>query len=162
MSLHRPPSGLDVWNSPERAYVAVTMRLADRSSDLLVRHVRILRDCVASAQKRWVFDIEAAVVLPGELHLLCDFPDVQFGVSGAVRMISRSFARHAPAPVGPENIWCSDSEVVEIPDDSVGLRIDMIENEPVRAGLVKMAADWPYSSAQKGVAQAGRIGLEIV
>ena len=79
------------------AYVAITLRLADANDDLLVRQVRLMRDCVALAQQRWGFTIDAAAVLPGEMQLLCLFPDADFGTVGAIKLICSAFDRHLPS-----------------------------------------------------------------
>lgn len=144
---------------PVPAHVAITLSLADASSDLLVRHVRLLRDCVALSQQRWGFGIDAAVVLPNTMHLLCGFSDAEFGVGGAVRLIKSAFARHVPG-ASPE-IWADDTEVLEIPTAVVSLRRSFMENAPVRAGLVKRAEDWPYSSAHRMDVLAGPMGAEV-
>lgn len=144
------------------SHVSVTMPLADRSDDLLVRHVRLLRDCVALSQARWGFGIEAAVVLPSELQLLCSFPDPEFGVRGAIRLISSAFVRHLPGPARTsEKIWSDEIEVVEITPAVVGMRTSFIEEAPVRAGLVQRVEDWPYSSANNTSPQASEMGVAV-
>lgn len=144
---------------PHTAHVAMTLRLADPTSDMLVRHVRLLRDCVALSQQRWDFGIDAAVVLPNEMHLLCCFADAEFGVGGAVRLIRSAFARHLPA--APNDLWAPETELLEITTPVVPMRRSFIENAPVRAGLVKRAEDWPYSSAHSAAALAGPMGAEV-
>lgn len=144
---------------PVPAHVAITLSLADGSSDLLVRHVRLLRDCVALSQQRWGFGIDAAVVLPNKMHLLCGFSDAEFGVGGAVRLIKSAFARHVPS--GSVDIWGDDAEMLEIPAAVVPVRRTFMENAPVRAGLVKQAEDWPYSSAHRTKVLAGPMGVEV-
>ncbi|MBT8410845.1 MAG: hypothetical protein KJP02_03475 [Octadecabacter sp.] len=144
---------------PRPAYAAITLRLTDPSSDLLVHHVRLLRDCVALAQQRWDFGIEAAVVLPNELQLLGSFPDDQFGVGGAIRLIQSAFVRHLPESV--DNIWEGEAEVLELLQPVVALRRTFMELAPVRAGLVRSAQDWPYSSAHRNVVQGTARGVAV-
>ncbi len=144
---------------PVPAHVAITLSLADPSSDDLVRHVRLLRDCVALSQRRWGFGIDAAVVLPNTMHLLCGFSDAEFGVGGAVRLIKATFARHVPG--GSMGIWGDDAEMLEIAPPVVPLRRTFMENAPVRAGLVRQAEDWPYSSAHRSDVLAGPMGAEV-
>jgi putative transposase len=52
-------------------HVAITLRVESGQSELLVRHISLLRDCVALSKRRWDFVIQAAAVLPAEMHLLC-------------------------------------------------------------------------------------------
>lgn len=149
--------------APIPAHVAVTLRLADASDDLLVRHVRLLRDCVALAQQRWGFGIEAAVVLPSEVQLLCSFSDADFGVRGAIRLITTAFVRHLPGEGtrSHDEVWAGASELIEITPPVVALRRTFIEAAPVRLGLVKQAQDWPFSSAHTGTAQASDMGVAV-
>ncbi|MCW1950409.1 MAG: hypothetical protein KIH44_003460 [Octadecabacter sp.] len=141
------------------ACVAITLRLADSDDDLLVRQVRLLRDCVALAQQRWGFTIDAAAVLPNEMHLLCLFPDADFGTGGAIKLICTAFYRHLPSRGA--SVWSQDKEVLEISDAVAPLRRVFVEAAPVRAGLVKAAGDWPYSSAHVGTAQGGEMGVAV-
>lgn len=147
----------------ETSHVSVTLRLADGSDDLLIRHVRLLRDCVALAQARWGFGVEAAVVLPTEVQLLCSFSDGQFGVRGAIRLITAAFARHVPGEMSGQStdIWSDTTEITEVGTGGVAMRRRFIEQAPVRAGLAKRAEDWPYSSANKGMAQASDMGVAV-
>jgi putative transposase len=133
--------------------------LADARDDLLVRQVRLLRDCVALAQQRWRFTIDAAVVLPSEMQLLCLFPDADFGTGGAIRLICSAFERHVPNCEA--NIWSAEADVIEISDAVTPLRRAFIEAAPVRAGLVRVAGDWPYSSAHIRTAQGGEMGVAV-
>jgi putative transposase len=139
------------------------MRLASASDDLLIRHVRFLRDCVGLSQQRWGFGIEAAVVLPSEVQLLCSFPDPEFGVRGALRLITTAFARQVPGVLQGDHdaIWSDNTEIIEITHSVVALRSRFIENAPVRAGLVKCPEDWPYSSANKKTSQASDMGVAV-
>ena len=45
-----------------------TVTLADRSSDLLVRHIDRLRQVYTSVQERYPFETIAICVLPDHLH----------------------------------------------------------------------------------------------
>src|SRR6266849_2435691 len=51
-----------------------TVTLADRSSDLLVRHVDRLRRVYASIQERYPFETIAICVLPDHLHVIWSLP----------------------------------------------------------------------------------------
>ena len=159
MTFHTPLPSPALNPTFKPAYVAITLRLADASDDLLVRQVRLLRDCVALAQQRWGFTIDAAAVLPSEMQLLCLFPDADFGTEGAVKLICSAFERHLPSrDVG---VWSNEAELVEISDAVASLRRVFIEAAPVRAGLVKTAGDWPYSSAHKATTQGSEMGVAV-
>ena len=159
MSIHTPLPRSAPVPLPVCAHVAITLRLEDASSDVFVRHVRLLRNCVALAQQRWGFEIDAAVVLPSEVQLLCAFEDAEFGVGGAVKLIRTAFERHTPDSV--QVCWAEDGEVLEISAPVAELRKAFIEEAPVRAGLVSSAADWPYSSAHAQSVQSTRMGVAV-
>lgn len=159
MTYHAPLSRPSGFHAARPAYVAMTLRLSDPASDLLVRHVHLLRDCVALAQKRWGFTIEAAVVLPGELQLLAGFRDDTFAPGGVIRLIRSTFIRHLPLEMA--QAWEGDAEIVEIAPSVIVLRRTFMEQAPVRAGLVRAAQDWPYSSAQRGNGQIAPLGVTV-
>ena len=51
-----------------------TVNLRDRRSDLLTRHVDVLRDAVRVTRNRHPFEIDAWVVLPDHMHCLWTLP----------------------------------------------------------------------------------------
>ncbi len=61
-----------------------TANLLDRRSDLLVRHVNVLREAVRRARLRAPFRIDAWVVLPDHMHCLWTLPegDADFPAAG--------------------------------------------------------------------------------
>jgi putative transposase len=52
-----------------------TVTLADRSSDLLVRHIDRLRQVYTSVQERYPFETIAICVLPDHLHAVWSLPE---------------------------------------------------------------------------------------
>ena len=72
---------------------------------------------------------------------------------------SRRFSRHLPA--APKDLWADSPKASEIANSVVHLRRTYIENAPVRAGLVKTAADWPFSSIHKARAQSQGFGVDV-
>ena len=52
-----------------------TVTLADRSSDILVRHIDRLRRIYASVQKQHPFETVAICVLPDHLHAVWSLPE---------------------------------------------------------------------------------------
>lgn len=124
------------------AYFAVTLRLADASSDLLIRRIPVLRDCVALARLHTGIEIDTATVLPAEMHLLCRMmPGEEPGA--ALRLIRDSFARHA---ADGRPAWDTEHPVSRVHGPAIEARRRFILAAPIRAGLVRDAADWPYSS----------------
>lgn len=131
---------------PRLTHVAVTLRLADPASDLLIRHIALLRDCVALAQHRYPFAIGAACVLPAELQMLCHLPAGE-DMSPRLRLIRSAFARHA-TDAGTRDIW-DDADISDVPHSALDSRSRFVTQAPVRAGLVSRAEDWAYSSLHR-------------
>jgi putative transposase len=80
-----------------RAYIEggvffFTVTLADRSSDVLVRHIDRFRRIYMSVQERYPFQTIAICVLPDHLHAVWSLPSRAFRLSG-----HRSAARKARA-----------------------------------------------------------------
>jgi putative transposase len=127
-----------------------TVRLQDQASDLLTVQCKLLRDTVRLCRKQTPFRIDAAVILPAELHMIWTLPAGDADVSGRWRMIKSTFSRHLPVSGDMTNgagIWargCKHHPIREAAD--FALHMHLIATAPVRAGLVRRATDWPYAS----------------
>jgi len=51
-----------------------TLALADRSGDLLTRHIDLLRAATAQTKQQLPFTIDAVVILPEHLHCIWTLP----------------------------------------------------------------------------------------
>src|SRR5712675_1446244 len=70
-----------------------TVTLADRSSDLLVRHIGRLRRMYMSAQQRNPFETIAICVLPDHLHAVWALPPEDADFSSRWSLIKSGFSR---------------------------------------------------------------------
>ena len=70
-----------------------TVTLADRSSDVLVRHVDRLRRIYASVQKRHPFETIAICVLPDHLHVIWSLPEGDADFPLRWNLIKAGFSR---------------------------------------------------------------------
>ena len=52
----------------------LTVNLAERSSDLLIENIDVLRYAFKTVKQRHPFRIDAIVILPDHLHMLCTMP----------------------------------------------------------------------------------------
>ncbi len=159
MSYHSPTAPTCVL-APNLYDVPVALRCfaADVDSNALVHNVHLLRDCVAVAGRRWDFEIEAAVVLPAELHLLAVFRTGEFGIRQAAALIQSVFDRHVE---GEWSGWDGAARLTPVDPSATRLRRAFIEAAPVRRGLVDDPADWPYSSAHRSQAQVTTLGAAV-
>ncbi|WP_296420389.1 hypothetical protein [Pseudooctadecabacter sp.] len=152
------PQPRPVVDAPRPVPVAMKFTLRDTTSDLLLREVRLLRDCVASARTRWDFDVEAAVVLPAQMQLLAVFNTGEFGMRQAMALIQTTFRTHLDLPRG---LWEGAAHLTRLEWEAMPLRRAFIEAAPVRMGLVQDPGDWPYSSAQRSVPQGRALGVLV-
>ena len=154
-----------------------TLTLKDRRSDLLVRHVALLREALGRVRQRNPFDLLAAVVMPDHLHLLMQLPEGDSNYSARLRDFKALFVkslRAAGEPIGLDarggaGIWQSRFWEHAIRDArDLAAHIDYIHFNPVKHGLVQRVIDWPYSSFHRFVGQgllpvdwAGGEGVDI-
>jgi putative transposase len=140
-----------------------TVNLLDRRSDLLVRHIEVLREAVRRAHLRTPFRIDAWVVLPDHMHCIWTLPEGDTDFPGRWRAIktafSKSLAKVEPrSPVmsrrGERGIWQRRYWEHTISDDrDFPVHIDYTHVNPVKHGLVVHPADWPHSSFRRCVAR---------
>src|SRR5690606_12162345 len=73
-----------------------TVNLLDRRSDLLVRHIGLLRETVRATRSRHPFHIDAWVVLPDHMHCVWTLPDGDADFALRWKVIKFAFARRIP------------------------------------------------------------------
>lgn len=140
----------------------LTVTLRDRSSRLLVAHVELLRTAFRDTAAQYPFRIDAVVVLPEHLHLLCTLPEDDADFSTRIRVIKRNFTRGLIAcgvslsrdQRGEYRLWQRRFWEHTIRDDADFARhVDYIHYNPVKHGLVEAVRDWPHSSFHRYVRQ---------
>jgi putative transposase len=140
-----------------------TVALADRSGDLLVRHIDCLRRAYMFVQGRHPFKTVAICILPDHLHAIWSLPpgDVNFPLrwslikSGFSRGIPASLSR-APSKIAKreKGIWQRRYWEHAIRDtNDLTRHIDYIHFNPVKHGYVSQARDWPHTSLHRYVAR---------
>ena len=138
-----------------------TVTLADRSSDLLLRHIDRLRRIYASVQQRYPFETVAICVLPDHLHAICSLPpgDANFSLrwnvikSGFTRGLAGEAQRSSSKIARRERgIWQRRYWEHAIRDDvDLARHVDYIHFNPVKHGHVSRVCDWPHSSFHRYV-----------
>src|SRR5262245_6499249 len=78
-----------------------TVTLADRSIDLLVRHIDRLRRMYASVQERHPFETIAVCVLPDHLHAIWSLPEGDTDFARRWSLIKSGFSRGLDVEVKP-------------------------------------------------------------
>ncbi|MFN6925405.1 MAG: REP-associated tyrosine transposase [Tabrizicola sp.] len=75
------------------ASVYLTVTLAERGSDLLVREIEALRHAVRVTRLRRPFQIDAWVVLPDHMHCVWTLPEGDADYSGRMGQIKATFSK---------------------------------------------------------------------
>lgn len=145
------------------ATVFLTVCLAERGSDLLVRRIGDLRASVREALHAQPFRIDAWVVLPDHMHCVWTLPDGDADLGGRVGRIKAAFSREMPqvplrashARRRERGIWQRRFWEHRVRDEAeFGNSLRYCWENPVRHGLVRDAGDWPYSSWHRDVGAA--------
>jgi REP element-mobilizing transposase RayT len=79
-------------SSDRSGWFFFTVTLADRSGDLLVRHVERLRSVYAAARKRDPFETIAICVLPDHMHVIWALPPNDADFSRRWSLIKHGFS----------------------------------------------------------------------
>jgi putative transposase len=133
-----------------------TVALADRSSDILIRHIDRLRRIYGSVQEHQPFETVAICILPDHLHAIWSLPagDADFALRWS--LIKSAFSRGLPDTglLSPSNVSRREKGIWQrrywehaIRNDAdLERHVDYIHFKPVRHGYVSRVCDWPYSS----------------
>ena len=146
-----------VYTAPALTLAACSLTLRDPLSNLLVKEVALLRDCIAISQTQWQFEIKAAAILPSELQMLAVFDASEFGVKQALAIIQSTFEMHASGC--ERSIWDGSATVQVMDWSAMSLRSTFIESAPVRARLVKYPSEWRFSTAFRADRAADTINV---
>ena len=73
-----------------------TVNLRNRRSDLLVRHIELLRETVRATRERHPFHIDAWVFLPEHMHCVWTLPDGDADFALRWKVVKFAFARRLP------------------------------------------------------------------
>ena len=140
-----------------------TVALADRSSDLLVRHIDRLRGVYTSVRERYPFETIAICVLPDHLHAIWSLPQGDTNFPLRWNLIKSGFSRGLPADAQrssskiarrEKGIWQRRYREHTIRDDAgLARHVDYIHFNPVKHGHVSRTCDWPHSSFRRYVAR---------
>jgi REP element-mobilizing transposase RayT len=139
--------------SPGHAFAAADSALARDQQRLWLRKPQIARlisesICAGEAERQF-YELEAWVVMPNHVHLLI-LPRV--ALARITHWLKGWTARHANAILGRagEPFWQHESFDHRVRCEREFCRIAAyIEENPVAAGLVKAAEEWPWSSATR-------------
>jgi putative transposase len=111
------------------------------------RYVAWLGECAA----RYSIDIWAYCLMRNHVHFVC-VPKAEGGLALAFNTLHMRYAQYFHNKKGVTgHLWRGRFLSCMLDDRSVFEEVRFIENNPVRAGLVERAEDYPWSSARHHV-----------
>ena len=135
--------------------------LLERKSDLLTRHIDILRDAIRQTKRSRPFHIDAWVVMPDHMHCIWTLPEGGVNYSSRWKAIKIRFAKEIPKTEyrsevrvrkGERGIWQRRFWEHTIRDErDYEAHMDYVHINPVKHGHVEKAQDWPYSTFHRYV-----------
>jgi putative transposase len=137
-----------------------TVVLADRSSNLLVKHVDRLRKVYRTVKDRRPFDTVAICILPDHIHAVWALPEADTDFATRWSLIKSGFSRGLDAQPRSDSkilkrekgIWQRRYWEHAIRNDADFERhVDYIHFNPVKHGYVTHVVDWPHSSFHRYV-----------
>jgi len=137
-----------------------TVVLADRAARTLVEHIDALRGAFRCVRRQRPFRVEAVVVLPDHLHAVWRLPEGDADYPRRWQAIKANFShtlrRRAVAVArngrGDARLWQPRYWEHTIRDEvDLQHHVDYVHYNPVKHGLVRRVADWPYSSFHRFV-----------
>jgi putative transposase len=158
------PNYRRAWH-PGGTYFFTVNCLERVGNDLLTRRIELLREIVSRVRRARPFTIHGWVVLPDHIHCVILLPPNDHDFAVRWRLIKADFAKSLPATErrslvrqrrGERGIWQRRYWEHLIRDDTdFAAHMDYVHINPVKHGLVKRVADWPYSTfhrlAERGV-----------
>ena len=145
----------------EGGWYFFTVVLADRSTDLLVKEIDLLRGVYAQVQRKHSFETAAICILPDHLHAVWVLPEGDDRYPLRWSLIKAGFSRALPvaADRSPSKIAKRDKGIWQrrywehtIRDErDLERHVDDVDYNPVKHGLVADVADWPHSSFHRDV-----------
>src|SRR4030065_305645 len=133
-----------------------TVNLAERRSDLLVRHIEDLRTVIQRVKEAHPFVTLAMVVLPEHLHALWRLPPGDADYPLRWSQIKAGFSRHLPKyerirasrqTKRERGIWQRHYWEHQIRDEAdLARHVDYIHYNPVKHGLVSRPVGWSHST----------------
>ena len=128
---------------------------------LLIDNIDVLRHAFKLSKKKYVYDIEAIVILPDHIHMIIR-PKISTEYSKIIRHIKRSFVyglsqeikeqskleiSHAKYGRGHAGVWQERFYEHTIRDEKDWLeKMEYIKINPIKHNYVENLADWEYTS----------------
>ena len=140
---------------PGQSYL-FTVRLFDPDSALLTEHISAFGEAIRLARSKRPFHVDAWVVLHNHAHAIWTLPPGDHDCSSRWRAVKIAFSkavRKAAPLLAPDAIWERHYRERRIhTDDDYRAMVDYVHAHPVAHGICASAADWPWSSFHRFLA----------
>ena len=113
---------------------------------ILIKHISILKSAFNKVKASYPFNLNAYVILPDHLHILMSLPNFDDDFSKRMQLIKTNFTK---AFQNNKKTWQNRFWDHIIRNDlDLEEKLDYINNNPVKHGLVSDPVDYKYSSAR--------------
>jgi putative transposase len=148
-----------------------TVNVLNRSTELLINHIDVLREAHQYVIRRHPFQLEAMVVLPDHIHAIWTLPPDDDNYPMRWRLFKSYFSRNIPdfehEPIstsrqskGERGIWQRRYWEHLIRDEKdFEQHVHYIHINPVKHGHVSHVKDWSYSTFHRYVKE-GKLPLD--
>lgn len=151
-----------LWRSGGTYFFTINLQQR-KNNDLLVRHIDLLRNSVASVRKHHLFKIHGWVVLPDHMHCIIELPEGDTNFAIRWQLIKLIFSKGIPRDEYRSAVQIKRSErgiwqrrywehLIRDQQD-FNAHMDYIHVNPLKHGLVQRVSDWPYSTFHRYVNQ---------
>ena len=132
-----------------------------RRKPLLVDNIEQLRYAFSLSKKKYVYSIDAIVILPDHLHMIItpekatDYSKIisaikrsfVYGLNEKIRKIAKLEISHSKYRRSHAGIWQERFYEHTIRDEKDWLdKMEYIKNNPLKHGLVQSSNEWKYTS----------------
>jgi putative transposase len=145
------------------AYFFTVNCLKRQNNTILIDHIELLRQSIATVKRTHPFKIHAWVVLPDHMHCVIELPENDHDYATRWRLIKLIFSRGIPQKEyrsdvrrlrNERGLWQRRYWEHLIRDEAdYKAHMDYVHINPLKHGLVKQVIDWPYSTFHQLVEQ---------
>ncbi len=122
---------------------------------------RLYRDLLSTQAKVHGVEVWSWVLMPNHVHLILAPPTAK-ALSAVMSAVHRRYAGHIHARLKRTgHFWQGRFGCVAMDESHLGAALRYVALNPVRAGLVKRASDWAWSSANVHLGRVADDGLTL-
>jgi putative transposase len=135
----------------------------------LEKHRNVFVRLLEELRVKFRFVVVGYVVMPDHFRLLMAEPAVDTAANSIEMLRQRYQRRYNNSARSTEQVWENRySDMHVFGPEKTAAQLDLMHQEPVKAGLVESGTDWEWSSARsyaglpEGVVTVERVGLDSI